>query len=306
MLKIDKFSPVALFVYDRIEHVQLTVSSLQENYFSEKTDLIIFSDGAKSERDICAVSNVRQYIKNIEGFSSVQVIEQNSNIGLASSIINGVTRILSEHDSVIVLEDDIVTSPAFLSYMNQALNFFSNNSKIWHINGFSQPISSLGLGDIYMNRVMDCWGWATWSNRWKFFDRNPKALFNRMDEVSRKKFDLNGTNEFWPQITKNMTGEINTWAIFWYAEIFLRGGLCVSPSQSYTGNIGFDGSGTNCVDEDNLQYSLSQLNLNQEIDFDVPLEENLLAINRIRGIYTLRKNILNRIYNKLKVFMPWL
>ena len=191
MLKIDKFSPVALFVYDRIEHVHLTVSSLQKNYFSEKTDLIIFSDGAKSERDLPAVLNVRQYIKHIEGFGSVQVIEEDRNNGLASSIINGVTKILSEHDSIIVLEDDIVTSPAFLSYMNQAINFFSNNSKIWHINGFSQPISSIGLGDIYMNRVMDCWGWATWSNRWKFFDRNPKLLLDRMDEVSRKKFDLN-------------------------------------------------------------------------------------------------------------------
>ena len=125
-------------------------------------------------------------------------------------------------------------------------------------------------------------------------------------DYDKFKFDLDGIGGFWSQVEKNHNNTMNTWAIFWYAEIFLRGGLCVSPSQSYTGNIGFDGSGTNCVDEDNLQYSLSQLNLNQEIDFDVPLEENLLAINRIRSIYTLRKNILSRIYSKLKTFIPWL
>ena len=305
MLKIDKFSPVALFVYNRVEHVQLTVTCLQKNYYADKTDLIIFSDGSKSPKDFNDIANVRDYIQNISGFRSVQIIEQTTNIGLASSIIFGVTQILSEHSSVIVLEDDIVTSPAFLSYMNQALNFFSQNLKIWHISGFSQPISQTGLGDVYMNRVMDCWGWGTWSNRWEFFDRNPKLLLQRMDASSRQKFDLMGTNEFWPQVTKNLTGEINTWAIFWYAEIFLRGGLCVSPAQSYTSKIGFDGSGTHCLDENNNHSSLDTLNVNQEINFDELLEENLVAIKRIRNIYISRKNIFNRLYNKLKLLISW-
>ena len=300
MLKIDKCSPVALFVYNRVELTKLTIASLQKNYFSDQTDLIIFSDGPKSAIDLDNVLEVRKYIYNLSGFRSVQVVEQASNVGLASSIISGVTKILSEHNSVIVLEDDIITSPAFLSYMNQALNFFSLNQKIWHINGFSQPISQIGLKDIYINRVMDCWGWATWSDRWKFFDKNPELLLERMDASSRKKFDLNGTNEFWPQVTKNITGEINTWAIFWYAEIFLRGGLCVSPSKSYTSNIGFDGSGTHCMDENESQNTLETLNLNQDIGFEVPLEENLVAMDRIRQVYISRKNIFSRLRSKFK------
>ena len=136
MLKIDKFSPVALFVYNRVEHAQLTIASLQKNHFVDQTDLIIFSDGPKSAKDLKDVLNVRKYISQVSGFRSVRVIEQSNNLGLASSIISGVTKLLSEHTAVIVLEDDIITSPAFLSYMNQALNFFSLNQKIWHINGF--------------------------------------------------------------------------------------------------------------------------------------------------------------------------
>tara|TARA_Y100000389_G_C17467026_1_gene526594 strand:+ start:3903 stop:4823 length:921 start_codon:yes stop_codon:yes gene_type:complete len=305
MLKIDKFSPVALFVYNRVEHAQLTIASLQKNHFVDQTDLIIFSDGPKSAKDLKDVLNVRKYISQVSGFRSVRVIEQSNNLGLASSIISGVTKLLSEHTAVIVLEDDIITSPAFLSYMNQALNFFSLNQKIWHINGFSHPISQAGLKDIYLNRVMDCWGWATWSDRWKFFDRNPELLLERMDISSRQKFDLHGTNEFWPQVTKNITREINTWAIFWYAEIFLRGGLCVSPSKSYTRNIGFDGSGTHCNDENSSQSMLETLNLNQEISFEVPLEENLVAIKRIREVYTSRKNIFTRLRSKLKLLISW-
>ena len=305
---MNDLAPIVLFVYNRPWHTKKTLDALAKNELANASELYVFCDGPKQgarSEVLNSISETRTIAKNENRFEKLTVIEAPLNKGLAKSIIEGVTEIVNKYGKIIVLEDDIVTSPGFLNYMNDALDLYQKEDKVMHVSGYMYPVKK-ELPETFFIRPTSCWGWATWSNRWKFFDRNPKALFNRMDEASRKKFDLNGTNEFWPQITKNMTGEINTWAIFWYAEIFLRGGLCVSPSQSYTGNIGFDGSGTNCVDEYNLQHSLLQLNLNQEIDFDVPLEENLLAISRIRSIYTLRKNILSRIFNKLKTFMPWL
>jgi hypothetical protein len=300
MYNFEKYSPIALFVYNRPDHLHITLEALKKNYHADESNLFIFSDGPKSNNDIQAVQNVRSIINHITGFKSIQITEQPKNIGLAASIQSGVEDVLRLFGRVIVIEDDIVTSPAFLSYMNQALNFFQDDQRIWHINGFTHPISIKSFGDIFFNRVMDCWGWATWSNRWQFYERNPNKLIKEMSLNQKLAFDLNGTNEFWPQVERNAIGEINTWAIFWYATIFLKHGLCVSPAKSYTQNIGFDGSGENCLDDGSSNKILASLNINTVVDFRQPVAENIVAVNRIRKFYMLKKNPLHRIISKLK------
>ena len=121
-------APIALFVYNRPDHTQQTIVSLQKNTLAKNSNLYIFSDGPKTEKDIPKVNEVRQFLKNINGFKSVTVIERKSNWGLAKSIIEGVSEIINLYERVIVLEDDIVTSNTFLSFMNGALNFYYNNS----------------------------------------------------------------------------------------------------------------------------------------------------------------------------------
>ena len=67
------------------------------------------------------VREVREYIKTISGFRSVSIFERDSNWGLAKSVIDGVTTVVSKHERIIVLEDDMVTSPYFLTSMNEVL-----------------------------------------------------------------------------------------------------------------------------------------------------------------------------------------
>lgn len=298
MIDSSKMATIALFVYNRPNHTKLTLNALKLNQYAEQSNLVIFSDGPKSLVDSQQVDSVREIIHSTSGFQSVKIFQRKKNHGLANSIISGINQILADSESVIVLEDDIITSPSFLSFMNQCLIFFAEEKKVFHINGFSQNISQNALGDIYMNRVMDCWGWATWRDRWNNYERSPTILINQMDSLQRFKFDLDGTGEFWPQVEKNLSGEINTWAVFWYASIFLKGGLCVSPSQSYTQNIGFDGSGTNCLDEGEHQEISKMLNVNTELNLYEPLEENALAINRIKALYFKRKNFFYRLFAK--------
>jgi GT2 family glycosyltransferase len=136
-------APIALFVYNRPWHTRQTVEALKKNQLFDSSDLIILSDGAKDQASAQKVEEVRQYLRTISGFKSVKIIERDCNIGLAQSIISGVTQVINEYGRVIVMEDDLVTSPFFLRYMNDALECYENEDKVISIHGYCYPISVL-------------------------------------------------------------------------------------------------------------------------------------------------------------------
>ena len=137
----DFYSPIALFVYDRLAHTKKTIHYLQKNEGAENSDLYIFSDAAKDDSRNKSVEEVREYIKTITGFKSVNIIERTSNLGLAQNIYDGVTRLCKERKKIIVLEDDLLTSSSFLFFMNTALRKYDNEKRVWHIAGWNYPIS---------------------------------------------------------------------------------------------------------------------------------------------------------------------
>ena len=159
-------APIALFVYNRLWHTKQTIEALQKNELASESELIIHSDGAKNSNKLLKVKEVRDYIGTIGGFKKVTIIEQKTNLGLALSIIRGVTKTVNEHGKIIVLEDDMVTSPYFLKFMNDALKFYENEDKVWHICGWNYPIDVTSKNDVYLYRIMECWGWATWKVKW--------------------------------------------------------------------------------------------------------------------------------------------
>lgn len=133
-------APVLIFVYARPEHTRRTIESLAYNYQADDTDVFIFSDAPKNEKAIKNVTLVRDYIDTLPDkklFKSVKIIKSEFNKGLANSIISGVNEIIELTQQVIVLEDDLITSPDFLSYMNDALKFYENDKKIWSVSGYT-------------------------------------------------------------------------------------------------------------------------------------------------------------------------
>jgi len=292
-------APIALFVYNRPDHTQQTLVSLQKNTLAKNSHLYIFSDGPKKEKDIPKVNEVRQLLKNINGFKSVTVKVRKSNWGLAKSIIEGVTEIINLHERVIVLEDDIVTSNTFLSFMNGALNFYYNNSSVWHISGWNYPINIKSEEDVFMWRCMNCWGWATWKDKWKFFNKTKdiKDYFSRNDIYE---FNLNGIENFFAQLLKNQSGQIDTWAIYWYAAIFKNQGLCVNPYHSFVNNIGLDGTGQNSLA---TKIYISELNHKNEFNFNVSVSENEIMLKNIKKFILKNKpSIPSKILNKIRTF----
>ena len=143
------------------------------------------------------VDEVREYIDSIDGFKKVTVIKREKNWGLANSIIDGVTKIVNDYGKIIVLEDDLVTSPYFLKFMNEALDFYQEEKEVWHISGWNYPIEIDGLNDVFLWRTMNCWGWATWANRWENFEKNTGHLIKEFSKSDIKRFNIDGYQNFW-------------------------------------------------------------------------------------------------------------
>lgn len=242
-------APVIFFVYARPEHTKRTIESLAKNYLADETEVYIYSDAAKNEKTMQQVGLVREYIDKIDQrklFKSVQIIKSESNKGLANSVISGVSDIIEQYGRVIVVEDDLVSTPDFLQYMNKALDYFETNPKIWSICGYTFKIKFPKdyKKDMYLSFRGASWGWATWKDRWDKVDwevldyqefRNNKELRQRFNRGGRDMANM---------LDSQMQGKLDSWAIRWCYTQSKLDMLTVHPVVSRIQNIGLDGSGT--------------------------------------------------------------
>jgi hypothetical protein len=272
-------APVAVFVYNRPEHSKKTIEALSENRLAKETDLFIFSDAAKNEKSIEAVENTRKIIETISYsklFKSIEIIKSPTNKGLADSVISGVTKIIDKFGSVIVVEDDLISSKDFLQYMNRALKYYKNNKSIWSISGYNIPIEipSNYNHDVYLSYRGCSWGWATWKDRWNQVDWKVNDYNNfKNNNALRKKFNLGG-RDMANMLDLQMEGKIDSWAIRWCYAQSKHNMYTVYPVQSRIKNIGLDGSGTHSgftnrydvdFNKDNRVCKFEDVKLNSEI-----------------------------------------
>ena len=239
-------SPILLFVYNRPAHTRHCIESLSMNPLAAESELFVYADGAKDENVTSEVEEVRQYIRTIQGFKSVTVIERNENWGLAKNIIEGVSTQVKKYGKVIVLEDDLIVAPHFLRFMNDALETYKDEPKVGHIQAcdFTKDPS---LPDTFLIKWTGSWGWATWERAWKHFNPNGKELLKELEQRKLTyTFDFNGKYGFTRMLRRQIEGKNNSWAIRWNASLFLKDILSHNVGRSLVQNEGFDGSGTNC------------------------------------------------------------
>lgn len=271
-------APILLFVYNRPEHVKRTLAALEQNILAKESELFIYSDAARSPQDEASVAEVRKIIRTaLPFFKQVNIIERETNWGLARSIIDGVTTQINRYERVIVLEDDLIVAPYFLKFMNDALDTYQHEEKVGHIQAcdFTQDAS---LPDTFLIKWTGSWGWATWKRAWKYFNPDGKAL---LEELQRRKltytFDFNGKYGYTRMLRRQTEGKNNSWAIRWNASLFLNDILSLNVGKSLVQNEGFDGSGTNCGGG-NLYASRLWMNPIQ-VHHISPATENLQARN---------------------------
>jgi hypothetical protein len=292
------FAPVALFVYNRPGHTRQTIEALARNPEAASTHLYVFSDAPGMPEAAPAVEAVRGYLKNIEGFGYVEIVERDSNYGLARSIIDGVTRLCKEFGRAIVLEDDLVTSPYFLRYMNDALELYKEDERVMHVSGSAYPVGWFEWSeDTYFLRVPLCWGWGTWRRAWDSFEKD-LSVMRKFDADLIRSFDFDRTHDYWKQLELNHAGKINTWFVFWYAQTFLRNALSLFPIASLVKNIGHDGSGVHCGENNLYDMDLSSKPL---IVKRTPIEESRQAFEAHKKYFKrISPGFVNRLFRRVR------
>lgn len=290
---MQSLAPIALFVYNRPDHTRRTITHLQKNLLAEDSRLFIFSDAAETIDNEAEVNEVRALIKETEGFKSVKIIESQENQGLANAIIKGVSQLVQEYGEVIVFEDDLLSSPFTLNYFNNALQRYFNEEKVMHIGAYMYPLADKNLPETFFYRAATSWGWATWNRAWRNFNPDIDELTKQFSKAQIKQFSIDGTMNFWKQMQEFKSGKNNSWAIRWYASVFLKGGLTLNPAKSFIHNIGHDGSGVHSNKEDIYQVQVAQ----QSVEFfPSEITENQEAYEAIKQFLRNRKgNLLKRI-----------
>ena len=242
------YAPIIVFAFNRLNSLKKCINSLLQNEESKFSDLYVFVDGARTEKaDECdKVKSIHKYVQEIKGFKSLSYKFSEANKGLANSIICGVSEVINEYGSAIVLEDDLIVSMSFLRFMNDGLQRYKDVKSVYSVCGYSNkmkvPFSY--IPNTYFCTRSSSWGWATWKDRWATVDWN---LHNWYDvQKNRSRFNKWGGSDLYKMLNGWHAGKNNSWAIRFVYSQFMNSAFSLFPTLSLVNNNGFDGTGTNC------------------------------------------------------------
>jgi len=291
----SKLAPIALFVYNRAEHTRRTLEALRRNNLASQSDLFVFSDGAKNEAAVSAVREVRRCLSALSGFRSITVIERDRNFGLANSVLAGVTQLCDDFGRLVALEDDILTTPDFLTFMNRALEHYKYEPRVFSVSAFNfalpVPASCKFPYDAFCFYRSSSWGWGTWNDRWQSVDWKVSDYQDlQANKRQQEKFQRAG-EDLIRMLDLQMAGKVDSWAIRWAYAHYKHDALAVLSLLPRVFNIGGDGSGIHTRRGRVLQLPLTSETKN-EFRFPQVLEPDAdftLALQRLLRPSLLRK-----------------
>lgn len=310
--------PVAMFVYNRLDNTQKTIEHLLANTLASQTDVFVFSDGGKTlpngtpdNGSWNAVNSVRSYlhkvkeeIDNSHSFNSFTIVEREKNIYLEANITTGIQQIFEHYDRVIVLEDDICTSPYYLEYMNSAFEMYKDVPKVMHVSGFTNL--SLSDRECYFTPHMSGWGWGTWRDRWQKHFVHYESREQALEGMNQADMDAMQYGGVFPCL-KSLDKSPIPWDICWEIAIYKAGGLCLTPGRTLVRNVGLK-NGTHFRSFDILQRyefdrepSATPIHLEKVSNPEKNAETEALFADAIKdwGIrYTLLGKIVRYFYKK--------
>jgi hypothetical protein len=241
-------APICLFVHSRPGHTRRTLDALAANSLAAESTLIVRADGPRSPGEGARVEAVRALFRRETRFRRVELHEQDHNLGLARSVITGLDDLFRRYDTAIILEDDLVTSPHFLAFMNEGLQRYRDEPRVGAILG--SHLGDRAAPGRFFSRLFLPWGWATWRRAWADFEPDGQKLAQRLKDLGLERaFNVEGTYNYYRMLQEQQLGLVDSWYIRWYASQFLQGHLALWPGQGLVDNIGRDGSGTHARED---------------------------------------------------------
>lgn len=255
---MSDLAPIVIFAYRRPEKLRALLDSLSACPEASESEITVFVDGPKNAREIKAVEQVLAVAAGEERFGSKRVVARPSNRGLSHSVIGGVNEMLQHHDRVIVLEDDLVVTPHFLTFMNQGLETFAEADEVASIHAYIYPVRG-ELPATFFLKGADCWGWATWRRGWAVFNPNGDELLDQLERSGRvDEFNFGGSVDYLGLLRAHIAGRVDSWAVRWYASAFLADKFTLYPAKPMAVNTGIDGSGTHGASPHHRQVLATQ------------------------------------------------
>ena len=283
MSSLPNYAPIAVFTYNRPEHTARLLRSLQRNTEFSKSPLTIYCDAPKRPEHEEGVKKNREVVRRLAP-AHARIVERDQNFGLARSIITGVSELVAEHGTAIIVEDDLVFSPRALAFLNEGLRRYADNDRVMHVSAYMFPVDHV-FREPFFYREATCWGWATWGRAWAHFNPDAAALLDEIDRLkARPEFDVRSSMFFYHMLKLQRDGKLDSWAIRWYASMFLHGGLALHPARSYVENSGFDGSGVHCNIDADRRFDVATTSALPKVwpDFIVESEEAISAMVNYR------------------------
>ncbi len=240
-------APVALFAFNRPETTLQTLQALERCAEFNGRRLYLFCDGPRASQidDAASVGAVRRLLESWAVGKDAECVFSPVNSGLRQSIVTGVREVLTQHDQVIVMEDDIIAAPGYLQFMQQSLDRLQDVPAVWQVSGYFIPHRRWRLRSGFL-RLPCCRGWGTWKDRWNGYSDDAVDLAAKVAKLGIDRFNMDGTYDYFGDLRANAEGRMNTWHVRWYASMYLQDALAFYPGHSLTKNIGFDRTGTHC------------------------------------------------------------
>ena len=309
-MEVTSLAPIVLFAYVRPEHTRKTLETLSKNTLAKESFLIVHIDGLRENASAFTREKheeVLRIVREKQWCGQIQIIEESGNKGLAKSIKEGVSDALEQYGRVIVVEDDLETSPAFLSFVNKALDFYQDYPAVFSIGGYTYPTSRMQIPEDYQYDTYAClrncsWGWATWKNRWDKIDWNATNYESLKHSIPmREALNRMGDDEFEMLFSQQERG-LNIWSILFTLAHFENHAVAIIPCKSYVNNIGLDGTGENCGRQQGLYHS--ELNHNDAPNFLNIIYEDKRIVNAFYNVNCHRrlpkwKRVVNKLFRVL-------
>lgn len=293
-----KLAPVIVFAYDRPDHLTKTLNSLAKNTLATQSKLFIYCDGPKDQSSVSGerfedydtyvsrISETRKVARDASGFKSVAIVERPQNVGLMNNIVGAVTEIVNRYGRVIVFEDDMIASPGTLQYFNDALETYKDEETVMHVVSYMFP-HRWPLPETFFYPVpYPGGGWATWARAWKYYPTDIEELYNYWkDKWSYFNYWDHDGDDLIKQLVMNHEGTLRTWFIRWYAAMLKMQGLTLYPGKSLVTNIGFDGSGDNCIKLTHNRYEHKHLTSHVRVKKIKCIKEHWLGAHEIYAFH---------------------
>lgn len=244
-------APIALFAFNRPDHLSRVLEALAANRLADRSSLTLFCDGPRNDAEKIQTDATRGVARAATGFANVRVVEREQNLGCARSFIQGLEEMFAAHERLVVMEDDILCSPHTLEFLNTGLERYADEPAVFNIAAWSPPPRIFPIPDDYPYDTyaiprFNCWGWASWRDRFTSVDWDVTD-YDRFirTPVLQRAYDRGGA-DMTTMLRMQMEGRLNTWDVRVDYARFRHGRVGINPVRAYTTNIGF-GGGTHCT-----------------------------------------------------------